>query len=247
MKVFISYSHDDRNLALRLVNDLREQNVEVFLDTDMISPGDKWANVLSHYIELSDVILLLISKSTSKSDFQSSEIAFALSSSIANQSQKIIPILLDKQASVPFFLKDRIYCDFTIDSKYQENFRYLLEALLKESTVKNESQEEIARQIEAIKYQKELLTQLKKQIDTRRSKRIFMLIGALSSILASLASIFLVSITSDRLITFSNILYERKEFVLGIVTGVASLAVSLFIVRLAHRRSIDREEDDANK
>lgn len=131
MNVFISHSHKDKEIVRRLANDLRKYDLDIWLDEDFISPGDLWTDKINDSLDKSDVILVIMSHNTAESRYQTSEIAFAIASQRKNPAKRVIPVLIDKRAEVPFFLKDILYCDLSSKDKYEQNLESLVQTLLK--------------------------------------------------------------------------------------------------------------------
>ena len=68
-KAFVSYAQADREAAERLVKELERLNITTtFLDR-LVSPGDFWAAKLQSAIADSDVVFILISRESLKSEW----------------------------------------------------------------------------------------------------------------------------------------------------------------------------------
>ena len=51
-RVFLSYASDDRDLALRLANELRQFGIDVWFDAYNLAPGDDWRSAITEALEL---------------------------------------------------------------------------------------------------------------------------------------------------------------------------------------------------
>jgi hypothetical protein len=58
--VFLSYAHENRELANDLASVMSRRGVSVFLDSDAIRPGDVWSDVIRREIERASALVLLI-------------------------------------------------------------------------------------------------------------------------------------------------------------------------------------------
>jgi hypothetical protein len=58
---FISYSHQDREFALRLRTALQERGKDVWLDESGIHPAERWKSALQRAIEGPDTFIFVIS------------------------------------------------------------------------------------------------------------------------------------------------------------------------------------------
>jgi hypothetical protein len=64
---FISYSHQDREFALRLRTALQERGKDVWLDESGIHPAERWKSALQRAIEGSDAFIFVISTTSLRS------------------------------------------------------------------------------------------------------------------------------------------------------------------------------------
>ncbi|HDZ1111610.1 TPA: toll/interleukin-1 receptor domain-containing protein [Klebsiella pneumoniae] len=103
MKVFISYSHADVQMAQRLKNYLLRENIEVLNDKFNVSTGSNVLSSISQAIDNSDAVLFLISKNINKSEWAQQEISLAVTSKLNGRNVKLIPVLIDRHAAIPFF------------------------------------------------------------------------------------------------------------------------------------------------
>ena len=105
MKVFLSHNHQDKEKVRELANRLKVADIAVWLDEESIHPGDSWADKIQEAIESTDAILIAISRHTSRSQWQSSEIAHAIAAR-RYRNMKVIPVLIEQGSELPFFIKD---------------------------------------------------------------------------------------------------------------------------------------------
>lgn len=97
MKVFVSYSHADKDLKDRLVKHLRpleqENLIQVWVD-HQIKPGDDWDKEISKKLSEADIVLALVSIDFINSKYcYDVELEKALERE-ANGESKILPIIL---------------------------------------------------------------------------------------------------------------------------------------------------------
>ena len=98
-KVFIIYSHKDRDSARKLTNDLKEMGYNPWLDEQEIVPGQNWTKTVYQAIENSSVALYLSSKNTEdQGGFAFKEMKAAREVLRAGQESQspIIPIYLEE-------------------------------------------------------------------------------------------------------------------------------------------------------
>jgi len=235
MNVFISHSHKDKETVRMIAADLRAQDIQVWIDDDMIAPGEVWADKLSKAIDESDAVIIILSRSTALSKWQTSEIAFAVSAQRRDVTKRVIPVLIDHDAEIPFFLRDRVYCDLSTDENYAGNFIQLLEALRRPIERVDIKRIE-ASKIEAIQTQREFLT---KEIEAQSQKRYYVM----STLLASLVSIIVASLS----LLAAVVKIIEWDFVMGFLSGILGAILSLIVFSFLKKKSRDKEVSDAKR
>jgi hypothetical protein len=105
--VFLSHSHADRDAALTLQAALKKNSARVFLDQEQIFAGDNLPTRISSGIASCDVLLVLWSRNSAKSQWVQREIEVAKA-----LSKKIVPYRLDSTPlSLP--LRDLVCIDIS--------------------------------------------------------------------------------------------------------------------------------------
>lgn len=123
-RLYISYSRQDsHDIAQRLTQDLMDRHFEVFIDDRLITAGQDWANVLEEALSEADVLLVLLSPGSVRSQFVRSEIAFA-----QQLGKRIMPLMVS-HTNIPLPLINIQYIDFTKD--YQTGLETLVKSLQK--------------------------------------------------------------------------------------------------------------------
>jgi hypothetical protein len=129
MRVFVSHTSRDRNLAEQIASDLRAEGCNVFTYFDAIAPGDSIAEKIATSIIESDAVIVLVSKESAQNPWVNSEIALARAQIERGVRHRILPVVIQKEAEVPFFIKDLFYLDLSDEEKYKENMPRLVRAL----------------------------------------------------------------------------------------------------------------------
>jgi nucleoside 2-deoxyribosyltransferase len=114
LKIFISYSHKDRNFVKQLVADLQALLPEVAIFFDMLLPaGSSWAETLANEIESADVILAVLSPDYLTSSWAQQEVNVAIERSFEG-GVRLIPLLV-RPCTPTGFLASITWVDFTQD------------------------------------------------------------------------------------------------------------------------------------
>lgn len=99
MQVFLSYNAKDRKLASELARGLSKEGYRVwFADQDLL-PGDNWAVEVGKALEESEGMVVLVSRESFQSDFQSREVQFALAS--PRYRGRLVSVLLPPTTRIP--------------------------------------------------------------------------------------------------------------------------------------------------
>jgi len=129
-KIFISYSHRDKEFVNRLTVDLENAGINIWLDAKEIKVGDSISKKIEEGISESYFLFLVISSNSVKSKWVESEYSTALNAQLdSGTGPKIIPILIE-EVQLPAYLRDIKYADFS------RGYKRALDELLK--TLKRE-------------------------------------------------------------------------------------------------------------
>ena len=115
--IFLSYKAEELAWVKQLKRDLECRGVKVWLDTEQIRPGDRFAEALETGLEQSKAMGLVITPESMNSSWVRNEYYRALS--LVNQGKlRLLPILLRK-ATIPGFLSDRQHVSFAGSANYE--------------------------------------------------------------------------------------------------------------------------------
>ena len=88
-QVFISYSRKDMEVARRLAEAFKDQDLDVWIDWEGIAPTVDWWREIEKGIEEADIFLFLISPDSAKSKICTREIEHA-----NKNSKRLIPVVV---------------------------------------------------------------------------------------------------------------------------------------------------------
>lgn len=242
MEIFISHNHQDKEFVRRVSSDLRAAGFSVWLDEDIVSVGEKWTDKITEALERSDVVLVVLSASSSDSKFQSSEIAYALASQRKSPTKRVIPLVLDKKAELPFFLKDVVYADFSLPEKYNERLEQLIKILSAPQHVDSSILTSDKRKLDAIKAEKEYLKFETKSLESQRTIWSTTVMGAVASVIAAIITFMVGAAASAK--WMSAFFLEWKGFISGLIVGVLVSLAAFIVSNLMQRKSSSREVGD---
>lgn len=124
MPIFVSYSHDDSEFVDRLVGDLIDENVKIWIDKWEINVGDSIIDKIENAIENASALLVVLSETSTTSSWCKKELNAGIIRELDEKHVLVLPVLKEK-CRIPLFLRDKKYADFT------ENYDAGLEDILK--------------------------------------------------------------------------------------------------------------------
>ena len=99
MKVFVSHSHADAELAAQVSEALRNEGLEVW-DPDLnLLPGDNWAAEVARALEESEAMVVLMTADALSSPWVRREMEYALGAK--RYSNRLIPVAVGDRGSIP--------------------------------------------------------------------------------------------------------------------------------------------------
>ncbi len=122
IKVFVSYSHQDKSFAKKLAGKLESQGMKVWWDFDSLKGGQDWQKEIERGIKQCDFFLVALTPEAIVSEWVGNEIAYAI-----NAQKTIIPLHL-KKCDIPIGLIKKQYIDFEKQTQ-KEAIKELLEIL----------------------------------------------------------------------------------------------------------------------
>lgn len=134
--VFLSHSSKDNHFVRRLASDLAKRRVSVWVDEAQLDVGDSLVQKIAEGIYGCDYVAAVISQNSVGSKWVQKELQLAMTREIEGTRILVLPILIDNcRDQMPFFLRDKIYADFTSESSYSTEFAKLLRAIVRRSQV----------------------------------------------------------------------------------------------------------------
>ncbi|GAB7028143.1 toll/interleukin-1 receptor domain-containing protein [Geotalea toluenoxydans] len=236
-KVFISHISKDTEFARRLASDLQKAGIDAFVYRDAIAPGESIVEKIGSAILDSDAFVLILSRQSSANPWVSTEIALARARREKGVKHKIIPIVLEKDIDIPFFLKDLLYLEMTDDGKYKQNLPLLIRSILQtdqsniDMTQAHKARQEVTNAQEQILIWEKELYELK-----NNAKQMLMTQQARFAVVTSLIMVLVVALfLSFTKITFAVLITTASTFFAGLIT-------SLIYSAKLRKRDIERIE-----
>jgi len=114
MKVFISYTQEDKNYASLIADKLREAGHDVWYDKWALRVGDNLIQKINEGLKETDTLIVIVSKNALRSKWVMHEFSAIALGDLSSAKSRIIPVLVDK-SSVPQYLARYVYVDLTAD------------------------------------------------------------------------------------------------------------------------------------
>lgn len=119
--IFVSYSRKDLNFAMRLTTELKKLGANIWIDQSGIGLGDNWDTSIEDALDAANILLLLVSKTSSASQNVQDEVSWA-----KNTDKKIIPLLIE-DCEMPMRWQRMQYADF--NSSPEKAIKSIIEVL----------------------------------------------------------------------------------------------------------------------
>ena len=126
---FLSYSSRDELFVNKLWEDLRKNEINVWIDKDSLLAGDLFVDAIERGLNESRSVCIVISPESIKSNWVREEYLRAIDICVRSEQQrKVIPLIL-KDAEIPGFLSNRQWVDFSDAAKYSDSLTYLIKGI----------------------------------------------------------------------------------------------------------------------
>lgn len=99
MKVFLSYSDSDKELASDLARGLSKRGHKVWFADHSLLPGDNWSLEVGKALENSEAMVVVLSQTSTESQSQSREVQYALAS--PHFRDRVVSVLVPPTDKVP--------------------------------------------------------------------------------------------------------------------------------------------------
>jgi hypothetical protein len=107
---FISYSHEDQEFVLALVQALQRQGLEIRYDQVALHVGDSLILAISREIADGDFLIAVVSPASARSEWCQKELSLAMTQGIAERRVKVLPVRWREAAMLPM-LGDALWAD----------------------------------------------------------------------------------------------------------------------------------------
>ena len=104
-KIYISYQHSDRQFVMALAERLKSAGHTLAYDIDTLSAGTDWRATLDQALRSAEVFIVVISESTTKSQYVLAEVGAARAYAAESGRMLIVPVIID-QSPPPLSLQD---------------------------------------------------------------------------------------------------------------------------------------------
>jgi len=124
--VFLSYASADREMAHKIVNELREQGNHVWFDAYELQYGDSIVKTIENAISVSDYLVVLLSPNSVNSVWVQKELGAALSSELTSRDITLLPVLIEA-CDIPPILASYQHLDLRKD--FEQGISRLIEQI----------------------------------------------------------------------------------------------------------------------
>ncbi len=125
-RVFISHSGQDKPFVRRLVADLHQADLKVWIDERELKVGDSIVANIEEGLKDTDYLVIVLSEHSVQSQWVRAELNAALMDQLSGGGTVVLPVRID-DCEIPPLLNSRVYADFRSD--YAAGLAQLLTAL----------------------------------------------------------------------------------------------------------------------
>lgn len=239
MSVFLSYSIKDKEIVDKARNILVHSGISVFDDKADISVGETLSSAVSEALDNADAIIFFISKNSSNSEWFSKELSLAVSNRYQGKGQRILPVVLDSDIEIPFFINDYLYLDLSKSENFEEGINRLTQSLLKSVKPAEPAKELLDKRL-SIELERKIF-ELKKleyeELNIQKSRQLYFV-----ALIATLFSITGVSV--GFLHGFANVELKEFSWLIYVLLGAASSIIGFFLYM---KKEEPRKDEFLNK
>jgi hypothetical protein len=231
LRAFITYAAPDRDAAIRIAEGLRDVGLDVRLADDA-TPGADIYSALVDEITSADVVLILLSKASERSEWLQREASFAVTKMVRDPRSRVVPVILDRKATIPPFLQRIAYADFSdardVRAPAHELAQQLSESVYPDWPTAGGGVDEFVG--DALRIERESLALEKARYEQRAAWSTRQLVGGLG-----LASAMFAVLVAIAVAVWASDSKAVAVVVSAVLAGVGGLALGLFIWRAAAR------------
>ena len=103
MRVFISYSDEDRRWANQIAARLKQAGLHVWDPESELAPGDNWPLEIGKALASAEAMIVLMSPAAADSRMLQEEVSYALGSK--KFKNRLIPVIVKPTSKMPWILK----------------------------------------------------------------------------------------------------------------------------------------------
>lgn len=164
--IFLSHNSKDKPFVRKLASDLRSQGFYVWVDEAEIKLGDSLIEKIRDGLDRVEYVGVVLSNNSINSQWVKKEIDIAMNQEIEDKKIKVLPLMLEK-VEPPYFLKGKLYADFTSEEKYASGLQMVISRL---SENPNTDQEKTQSSID-IEETLKRLKQLEEELNVTKTDR----------------------------------------------------------------------------
>lgn len=125
MRIFISYSHQDKEIVDKIISRLEANGHDIWVDSRKVRIGDNITRKIEEGLTQAEALLVVVSHNSFRSKSVQQEFSTIALQQISKRESRILPVKIDS-SEVPGYLADRLYLDLS------ENFDAGLDRLIEE-------------------------------------------------------------------------------------------------------------------
>ncbi len=111
VRAFVSHSGKDKKFVRKLLNDLKQRDLNVWFDERELGVGDSIVEGISGGLQDTDYLIVVLSEASVQSRWVGAELNAAMMQELSGKGTVVLPALIE-DCDIPVLLRDRVYADF---------------------------------------------------------------------------------------------------------------------------------------
>lgn len=225
-RAFVIHASADLKFVRQLRTDLGKLGIDVITSENIIRPGTEFATQLERIIRRTPVVLLALSKSTADRPWVATEISLALSQQLSGEPKLLIPILVDPDAELPFFIKNLQFVDLSSSVKYRDGIGKVADAITSWRAVDETLRQAEESRLRLIQAERLALDRQREEQAAYRQHRLAGLTSGIAALAGAVAALF----TGATATGIFKVQWIAPNVLFGFIAGAISGGVAMFLV-----------------
>jgi len=230
---FVIFAHKDLEIVTKLRRDLDFRGVPTESAEDVVRPGADFGVAIQGAIRKARVVLVVLSRFSAERSWVTTEISLAISEQMSSTGKAVIPVIIEPEAELPFFIKHLQYVDLSTSDKYQRGLSHLVDAVTTARDAVERPEKMGTARVDLLLAEREALELQRAAQINLRLERAVLLTSTLVGFLGVLASLFGGLVTAGVLKKF---MWVNASAIFGFLAGMLTVMTGILVYILLKKK-----------